>query len=104
MVLAMMALVLLGALGASLIIIADTEMKVAGNYALAQEAVYAAEAGLEIVSQELGGAADWLPIPAGPTLSAFVDGPPGGPDILSTCSLTELCSSILQLKNFSEAS
>lgn len=99
LVLAMMALVLLGALGASLTIIANTETKVAGNYALAQEAIYAAEAGLEIVSQELGGAPDWRPIPAGPSLSAFVDGPPGGTRELSDGSLLNLADVTAGLDN-----
>jgi len=95
----MMALVLLGALGASLIIIADTEMKVAGNYALAQETLYAAETGLEIVSQELNGTADWLPIPAGRTLSAFVDGPPGGTRELSDGTVVNLADVTAVLDN-----
>ena len=90
LVLAMMALVLLGALGASLVILASTEMQVAGNYALAQEAIYAAEAGLEIALHELATVADWDAIRAGPMLSAFVDGSPGGDRELSDGSLLNL--------------
>ncbi|HKY22282.1 MAG TPA: pilus assembly PilX N-terminal domain-containing protein [Vicinamibacterales bacterium] len=90
LVLAMMALVLLGALGASLVIITNTEMQIAGNYGLAQEGFYAAEAGLEIVSQELATLADWGSISAGLTLSTFVDGPPQGDRQLSDGSVLSL--------------
>ena len=90
LVLAVMALVLLGALGASLAIIATTEMGVAGNFALAQEGIYAAEAGLQIVAGEVAAAADWDAIRAGPVVSAFVDGPPAGIRELADGSLLNL--------------
>ena len=99
MVVALMALVLMGALAASLAVIANTEMLVAGNYALAQEAIYAAEAGLEIVSQELAAVPDWDEVAAGPGLSAFVDGPPGGDRELIDGSLLNLTAITAGLEN-----
>ena len=77
-VIALLGLVLLGSLAGSLAILAHTEMMIAGNFSAAQEAFYAAEAGLQIGVDDLANAPDWDAIVSGPATSAFVDGPPGG--------------------------
>ena len=77
-VVALLGLVLLGALAASLAILAHTESLIAGNFSAAQEAFYAAEAGLQVGLDELAAAADWDAVVAGPATAAFVDGLPGG--------------------------
>ena len=76
-VVALLGLVLLGALAASLAILAHTESLIAGNFSAAQEAFYAAEAGLQVGLDELV-VADWDAVVAGSATAAFVDGLPGG--------------------------
>lgn len=77
-VVALLGLVLLGALAGSLAILAHTELLIAGNFSAAQEAFYAAEAGLQVGVDDLTGAADWDAVVSGPHLSTFVDGAAGG--------------------------
>ena len=83
LVLAIMAVALLSALGFSLAIVSDTEMRVAANYSYAQEAMGAAESGLELVVQELLSIDDWSGVIDGSRPSAFVDGAPTGDRTLS---------------------
>lgn len=90
LVVAIMAVALLSALGLSLAVLTDTEVRVASNYAHAHEARNAAEAGLELAVQELLAIADWPGVMAGTTRSAFVDGAPGGERTLSDGSLLNL--------------
>jgi hypothetical protein len=90
LVVAIMALALLAALGLSLAVLTDTEVRVVGNYARAYEAENAAEVGLEMVVQELLAVADWDGVAAGTARSAFVDGPPGGERTLSDGTVLNL--------------
>lgn len=78
LVLVMMAVALLAALGLSLSILANMEMRVAGNYSHAQETMSAAETALELAARELLTMADWSAVASGAAKSAFTDGPPGG--------------------------
>jgi hypothetical protein len=77
LVLAMMALALLAALGLSLSVLANIEMRVAANYSHGLEMMSAAEAGLELTSRELLTVADWPAVASGSVRSAFNDGAPG---------------------------
>lgn len=77
LVLAMMALALLAALGLSLSVLANIEMRVAANYSQALELMSAAEAGLELTAQELLLVADWPGVASGSVRSTFNDGTPG---------------------------
>jgi hypothetical protein len=89
---ALMAMLLLTALGLALVLSTTTEMMIAGNYRNGQEALYAAEAGIERSMQDLVAVPDWSAIPAGNMTSGFIDGPPGGPRTLpdgATLDLTE---------------
>ena len=83
LVLAIMAVALLAALGFSLAVMTDTEMRVAANYSYAQEAMSAAESALELVVHELLSLADWSGVVDGTTPSGFVDGAPAGDRTLS---------------------
>lgn len=75
---ALMSLLLLSALGTSLAVVMNTELRAAVNYGSSREALYAADGAIEIASHELLAVADVNALLAGRVLSAFVDGPPAG--------------------------
>ena len=74
LVLAMMVAGLLAALGMSLLLVADTERRVSANAGFSSEALAAAEAGVERVMIDLGGAPNWDGILGGSSVSGFADG------------------------------
>jgi hypothetical protein len=78
LVIVMMTITLLTALGTALILATITETAIAANYRDATEALYAAEAAVEFVMQELAAVPDWRDVISEPGRSAFVDGPPAG--------------------------
>jgi Tfp pilus assembly protein PilX len=106
LIVALMAMLLLTALGLALVLSTTTETMIAGSYRNGQEALYAAEAGIERSMPDLLAVPDWSAIPAGNMTSAFIDGPPSGsrtlPDgasldltqatNLATCGKTSECS------------
>ncbi len=77
LVIAIMAVAVLSALGLALALITSTEMIIASSYAVGQEVMYAAEAGLEIAAQELRLLPDWNAVLSG-LRSTWVDGDPTG--------------------------
>jgi Tfp pilus assembly protein PilX len=78
MVVALMAMLLMGALGAALILTTSSETMIAGNFRDGGEALYAADAALERSIDDLLTVANWSELLNGSARSAFVDGPPGG--------------------------
>ncbi len=78
LIVALMALMLLTALGLALVLTTSTETMIAGNYSTAQEALYSADAGIERAMQDLLTVPDWNTILTGGTTSAFIDGTAGG--------------------------
>ncbi len=90
LVLAIIAIVLMSALSASLVVLSNTELKIAANYADAAELRYVAEAALEIALQELASIPDWSVLPGGPAASALTDGAPGGRRTLSDGTSVDL--------------
>jgi hypothetical protein len=78
LVTALMALMLLSALGLALVLSTSTETKITGNFRGGQEALYAADAGIERVMDDLLTVPDWNKILQGNIRSAFVDGSPSG--------------------------
>ena len=74
LVIALMAVLLLSALGAAVIMVTNTETMISSNYRNSQEALYAADAAVERVVQDLLMAPRWNDILSGASLSAFVDG------------------------------
>jgi hypothetical protein len=85
LVIAMLIAFLLGAIGIALITLTSTETLIAASFAQAQEASYAAEAGLDLALHDLAAIPDWslvLAPPPGNIASMFIDGTmfPRAPD------------------------
>ncbi len=78
---ALMAMLLMSALGLALILMTSTETMIAGNYRNAEEGLYAADAGLERSMEDLLTIPDWNRVLTGAAKSAFVDGAPGSRDL-----------------------
>lgn len=74
LVIALMAIMLLSALGATVVMVGRTESTISANYRNSQEALYAADAGIERVVQDLLMVPRWNDILGGTVQSAFVDG------------------------------
>jgi hypothetical protein len=97
LVIAMMAVMLLTALGAAVIMVTNTETAISANYKNGQEALYAADAGVERVMQDLLMVPRWNDILDGTAHSAFADGSmsanktlPGGGIIRLDTATTQL--------------
>ena len=90
LVIALMAMLLLLALGLMLVLSTAAETLIAGHFRTGQEAFYAADAGLERVIDELAGVADWNSVLQGTRRSAFTDGSPSGVRTLSDGSAINL--------------
>jgi type IV pilus assembly PilX-like protein len=82
-IIALMATLLMSALGAALVLTTSSDALIAANFRSAQEGVYAADAALERALVDLGGVADWNAILDGSASSAFVDGASSGVRILA---------------------
>jgi hypothetical protein len=74
MIIAMMAMLLMSALGIALVMTTSSETMIANNYRNSSEALYAADAVLERSMDDLLTVADWNKLLDGSTQSAFVDG------------------------------
>jgi Tfp pilus assembly protein PilX len=74
LIIAMMATMLLTALGLALMLVTQTETMVASNYRNAGEGLYAADAGVERVVQDLLLVPDWNRVLSGSEQSGFRDG------------------------------
>lgn len=92
LIIALMAMMLLTALGAAVVMVSNTETRIAGNYRNSQEALYAADAGVERIVQDLLLIPRWNDILAGTAQSGFVDGAmtskktlPGGGHVTLCC-------------------
>lgn len=77
LILSLMVMMLMMALGAALMLNTMTEGKIAGNYRDGTEALYAADAAVERVIQDILTVPDWNNMLNGAAQSAFVDGAPG---------------------------
>ena len=77
LIIALLCMLLLAALGMALTMTTVTERRIASNYRDGVETVYAADAGVERVIQDLLTVPDWNRILDGTTSSSFVDGAPG---------------------------
>jgi hypothetical protein len=77
-IIALISLVLLSALGTSLMVVTSTEVRAAANYAASRETLYAADGALQIASRELLAVSDWKALLSSGALSGFVDGVPSG--------------------------
>ena len=78
MIVALMAMMLMMALGMTLMITTTTESKIANNYNGGMEALYAADSAVERVMDDILTVPDWNQILQGNVRSAFIDGSPTG--------------------------
>ena len=79
LIVALFTMLLLTALGVALMLVTVTETRISGNYRGGSETLYAADAAVERVMQDLLTVPDWNTILAGGTTSAFIDGIAAGP-------------------------
>src|SRR5256885_15457185 len=92
LIVAMMAMLLMTALGVALVLTTSSETMIAGNFRNSQEGLYAADAAIERAMDDVLTVPDWNKLLDGSTQSAFVDGPPSGQRTLldgSTIDLTQ---------------
>jgi hypothetical protein len=99
LIIALMSMMLLTALAATVVMVSNTEVKIAGNFNNAQETLYAADAAVERVVQDLLLVPRWNDILAGTTRSALIDGAmtgakavPGGGTVVLCCDTTSMTS------------
>ncbi len=78
LIIALLAMLLLTALGLALTLTTTTETKITANYRDGQEALYAADAAAERILPELLSVPDWNTLLSGTVQSSFIDGAPGG--------------------------
>jgi len=78
LIISLMAMMMLMALGLALVMTTTTETKIAANYTEGTEALYAADAAVERVMDDILTVPDWNDILTGVRQSAFIDGIPGG--------------------------
>lgn len=91
LILALMSVMLLTALAAAVVMVSSTETKIASNYSSAQETLYAADAAVERVLQDLLMVPRWNDILAGTATSAFVDGSKDAAKVLEAGGQITLC-------------
>jgi type IV pilus assembly PilX-like protein len=94
MIIAIMAILLMSALGTALVLTTTTETNIAGNFRNSSEALFAADAGLERAMEDVLTVPDWNKLLDGSTQSAFVDGPPSGARTLQDGSTIDLTQAI----------
>ena len=91
LIIALMAMMLLTALGAAVVMVSNTETHIAGNYRNSQEALYAADAAVERVVQDLLLIPRWNDILGATAQSGFVDGGMTGAKTLPGGGSMTLC-------------
>jgi len=91
LIIALMAMMLLTALGAAVVMVSNTETHIAGNYRNSQEALYAADAAVERIVQDLLLIPRWNDILNGTAQSGFVDGTMTSPKTLPGGGHMTLC-------------
>lgn len=87
---AIMAMLLMMALGVALVLTTSTETIIAANFRNSAEGLYAADAALERAIDDLLTVSDWNPLLGGLVRSSFVDGAPGGSRTLVDHALLDL--------------
>ena len=73
LIVAMLAALLLTALGSGLALLTTAEIAISANYRAGQEVLYAADAGLEVAAQDLLNAPQWNDVLQGRVRSGFTD-------------------------------
>jgi hypothetical protein len=107
LIIALMAMMLLTALGAAVVMVSNTETHIAANYRNSQEALYAADAAVERIVQDLLLIPRWNDILGGTAQSGFVDGDMTTPKTLPGGGTITLCcgpnTATTQLQNETNA-
>ena len=91
---ALMAMLLMTALGAALLLTTSSETIIAGNFRTSGEGLYAADAALERIVDDLLTVPDWNSLLVGAVQSAFIDGAPNGTRTLSDGSTIDLTQAV----------
>ena len=91
LIIALMSMMLLTALGAAVVMVSRTETAIANNYRNSQEALYAADAAVERVVQDLLMVPRWNDILNGTVSSSFTEGNPNGAIDLPVGGKITLC-------------
>jgi hypothetical protein len=91
LIIALMAMMLLTALGAGVVMVSNTETMIASNYRNAQEALYSADAAAERVVQDLLLVPRWNDILSGAERASFADGARDGQKTVPGGSMVTLC-------------
>ena len=106
LIIALMSMLLLTALSAAVVMVSNTEIKIAGNYNNAQETLYAADAAVERVVQDLLLIPRWNDILSGSVQSSLIDGSatvkksvPGGGQILLCCATNSATAQLQAVTN-----
>jgi hypothetical protein len=99
LIIALMAMMLLTALGAAVVMVSNTETHIAANYRNSQEALYAADAAVERIVQDLLLIPRWNDILSGAAQSGFVDGASSDVKILPAGGTIKLDSATAQLQS-----
>jgi Tfp pilus assembly protein PilX len=94
MIIAMMAMLLMSALGIALVLTTTSETMIAGNFSNSSEALYAADAAVERSMEDILTVPDWNKLLDGSAQSAFVDGAPSGVRTLPDGSTIDLTQAI----------
>jgi Tfp pilus assembly protein PilX len=94
LIVAMMAMLLMTALGVALVLTTSSETMIASNFRNSQEALYAADAVVERAMDDILTVADWNKLLDGSTQSAFVDGAPSGTRTLPDGSTIDLAQAL----------
>ena len=102
LLIAIMAVLLFGAVAGAAVLTARIEILLAANLRQGREALYIAEGALARAIQDLSSLADWTPVLAG-AVSTFTDGPatgsrqlPGGDAVMLCCGPGSLTSELQQ--------
>lgn len=90
LIIAIMSMLLLTALGLGLVMTTMSETMITANYRDSSEAMYAADAGVERVMQDLLTVPDWNSILGGTVQSSFIDGAPSGTRTLPDGTVLDL--------------
>ncbi len=90
LLIAIMSTLLLTALGMGLVLVTMTETMISANFRDGGEAMYAADAGVERVMQDLLTVPDWNRVLTGELQSSFIDGAPSGTRTLPDGSTIDL--------------
>ena len=99
LIIALMAMMLLTALGAATVMVSRTETAIANNYRNSQEALYAADAAVERVVQDLLMVPRWNDILAGSAVSSFIDGSASSSKTLPSGATIRLGSATQELQS-----